>query len=336
MDAQSREGAVHRLEQVVPARRRARCRCASAGGRSPPLSPGRRRSLRERECTRPCGGRRGRRRCRGEALAREFRARASSKVLPLDVGILGCGRMGGAMARHLLAARTPLAVYDPAPEACAPLVELGAVACASPAEVAARSELVLIVVVDDAQAREAVRACLERAPRGAILAVCASVRPDTCRALADEAEASGVRVIDAALVRGERGAEEGRLALFCGGPEDVIDAIRPGGGARSRRMSSASATSVRARWRRRRTTSCSGHASAPTWRRSGSDGRWASSRPRCARRWPSGAAPTGRSRSGESIGSAGHARTSRSRWDSRRRPASRLHCSRPCLRSWRS
>jgi 3-hydroxyisobutyrate dehydrogenase-like beta-hydroxyacid dehydrogenase len=28
-------------------------------------------------------------------------------------------------------------------------------------------------------------------------------------------------------VRGERGAEEGRLALFCGGPVDVIDRLRP-------------------------------------------------------------------------------------------------------------
>jgi 3-hydroxyisobutyrate dehydrogenase-like beta-hydroxyacid dehydrogenase len=144
----------------------------------------------------------------------------------LNVGILGCGRMGGAMARHLLAARTPLAVYDPAADASAPLVALGAAACASPAEVAARSELVLVVVVDDAQAREAVRACLETARRGTVLAICASVRPDTCRALADEAEGSGVQVIDAALVRGERGAEEGRLALFCGGPDNVIDAIR--------------------------------------------------------------------------------------------------------------
>jgi len=34
-------------------------------------------------------------------------------------------------------------------------------------------------------------------------------------------------VVDTALVRGERGAEEGRLALFCGGPADVIDALRP-------------------------------------------------------------------------------------------------------------
>jgi 3-hydroxyisobutyrate dehydrogenase-like beta-hydroxyacid dehydrogenase len=36
-----------------------------------------------------------------------------------------------------------------------------------------------------------------------------------------------VHVIDVALVRGERGADEGRLALMCGGRAEVIDACRP-------------------------------------------------------------------------------------------------------------
>jgi 3-hydroxyisobutyrate dehydrogenase-like beta-hydroxyacid dehydrogenase len=145
----------------------------------------------------------------------------------VNVGLLGCGRMGAAMGGHLLEAGTPLAVYDPVSEACARLAERGAVACASPGDVAAQSELVLIVVVDDEQTREAVTSCLETAERGTILAICASVRPDTCRELALQGAQRGVDVIDTALVRGERGAEEGRLALFCGGPVEVVDRIRP-------------------------------------------------------------------------------------------------------------
>jgi 3-hydroxyisobutyrate dehydrogenase-like beta-hydroxyacid dehydrogenase len=86
---------------------------------------------------------------------------------------------------------------------------------------------VLIVVVDDAQTRAAVEECLETAAPGTVLALCASIRPDTCRELATSAAAHGVHVIDTALVRGERGAEEGRLALFCGGPAEVVDRIRP-------------------------------------------------------------------------------------------------------------
>jgi 3-hydroxyisobutyrate dehydrogenase-like beta-hydroxyacid dehydrogenase len=143
------------------------------------------------------------------------------------VGILGAGRMGGPMGRFLLAAGTPVAVYDPSEEARRALVELGAVECDGPAEVAARSDLVLVVVVDDAQVREAVEAAVGAAREGSVIGICASVRPDTCRDLAERGAARGVHVIDTAMIRGERGAEIGQLVLYCGGPEQVVDAIRP-------------------------------------------------------------------------------------------------------------
>ena len=37
----------------------------------------------------------------------------------MNVGLLGCGRMGAAMGAHLLDAGTPLAVFDLVPDACA-------------------------------------------------------------------------------------------------------------------------------------------------------------------------------------------------------------------------
>jgi 3-hydroxyisobutyrate dehydrogenase-like beta-hydroxyacid dehydrogenase len=95
--------------------------------------------------------------------------------------------------------------------------------------VASNSDLALVVVVDDAQVVEAVageRGAIHGARPGSVIAVCSSVRPDTCRELARRAAEHGAHVIDVALVRGERGAEEGRLALMCGGPPDVIDACR--------------------------------------------------------------------------------------------------------------
>jgi 3-hydroxyisobutyrate dehydrogenase-like beta-hydroxyacid dehydrogenase len=135
--------------------------------------------------------------------------------------------MGGPIGRHLLAAGTPVAVFDPSEEAVRALTEAGAVPCAGPADVAARSSLVLVVVVDDAQVREAVSACLEGSRPGTVIAICASVRPDTCKEAARAGAVRRVDVVDVALVRGERGAEEGELVLFCGGPPDVIDRIRP-------------------------------------------------------------------------------------------------------------
>jgi 3-hydroxyisobutyrate dehydrogenase-like beta-hydroxyacid dehydrogenase len=135
--------------------------------------------------------------------------------------------MGGPIGRHLLAAGMPVSVYDPSTDARDRLAALGATLCASASEAAAEADLVLVVVVDDAQVREAVAACFESARTGTIVAICASVRPETCRALARVGDVQGLHVIDVALVRGERGAEEGRLVLFCGGPAEVVECIRP-------------------------------------------------------------------------------------------------------------
>jgi 3-hydroxyisobutyrate dehydrogenase-like beta-hydroxyacid dehydrogenase len=130
--------------------------------------------------------------------------------------------MGAAIGGHLLAAGTSLAVYDVAPEACAPLVERGATGTGSPAEAAADADVVLVVVVDDAQTREAASSIFGRARPGTVLALCASIRPDTCAELEGAGRERGLRVVDAALVRGERGAEEGNLVLYCGGDVDAI------------------------------------------------------------------------------------------------------------------
>lgn len=133
--------------------------------------------------------------------------------------------MGAAIGGHLLAVGTPLAVYDPVPAARAPLVERGAADCASPAEVAARSDVVLVVVVDDAQTRDAFSSALAGARAGTVIALCASIRPDTCAELESAGRERDVHVVDAALVRGERGAELGQLVLYCGGDSEAIGAL---------------------------------------------------------------------------------------------------------------
>jgi 3-hydroxyisobutyrate dehydrogenase-like beta-hydroxyacid dehydrogenase len=133
--------------------------------------------------------------------------------------------MGAAIGGHLLAAGRTLAVYDPVAEAMQPLVDAGATAGAGPAEVGAQSDLTLVIVVDDAQVREVVPQVVGATAPGSIVAICASVRPDTCREMARLGDERGVHVVDAALIRGERGAEDGEVVLYCGGAEDVVAEI---------------------------------------------------------------------------------------------------------------
>ena len=146
------------------------------------------------------------------------------------VGVVGWGRMGGMIGQYLVGQNWPVTAYDPSVDARAALERAGAVAADSSAAVAAVSDLVLLIVVDDDQVTQAITGpdgALETAHPGSILAICASVRPDTCTAMAIAAAEKRVHVIDVALVGGERGAEQAALKLMCGGPRHVVDACLP-------------------------------------------------------------------------------------------------------------
>ncbi|GLZ07781.1 6-phosphogluconate dehydrogenase [Actinomadura sp. NBRC 104412] len=143
------------------------------------------------------------------------------------IGLIGWGRMGGMMGTFAVRAGWPVVAYDASEEARAAAAQAGATVAGGVAEVAASSDLVLLVVVDDTQVKEAITGpdgILGKARPGTIVAICPSVRPDTCTEMARVAAGHGVHVIDVALVGGERGAEAGALKLMCGGPSHVVDA----------------------------------------------------------------------------------------------------------------
>src|ERR1700729_1136106 len=70
-----------------------------------------------------------------------------------NVAILGLGIMGSGMARRLLSANFPLAVYNRNREKCIPFAADGAFLAASPREAASRSQIILSMVADDAASR---------------------------------------------------------------------------------------------------------------------------------------------------------------------------------------
>lgn len=145
------------------------------------------------------------------------------------VGLIGAGRMGGQLGRHLRARGWPVVVLEPDVDNRRAMKELGAEIAEDASDLAARSDLVLVAVVDDAQTIDVIEGkagVLEGARPGAVVAICASVRPDTCVALAAAGRERGVHVIDLAMVGGERGAEAGTLTLFCGGDEVALGVCR--------------------------------------------------------------------------------------------------------------
>lgn len=143
--------------------------------------------------------------------------------------VLGLGAMGAPVVGHLLAAGVPVQVYDLDPAAVARAVGLGARAADSAEAVARGAAVVAIFVPSDDDVREVClgeSGVLAGCAEGAVVLLCSSLRPETCRAVADAAP-SGVAVLDAALTGGVRGAEAGQINLLVGGDAAVLDRVRP-------------------------------------------------------------------------------------------------------------
>ena len=149
---------------------------------------------------------------------------------PASVGIVGLGRMGLPMARHLQAAGFAVWGCDVDPERREMLVSAGGKSADSPRALGRTCDVVLVMVADDAQVKAVTMGpggCLETARPGAALIIGSSVRPQTCAEIADAARLKGVGVLDAPVTRGQRAAEAGTLTVLVGGPHELFERCRP-------------------------------------------------------------------------------------------------------------
>src|SRR5262245_37297240 len=144
-----------------------------------------------------------------------------------QIGIVGVGNMGGAIARSMLRAGFQLAVFDVRPAAVAELVSLGGTAAESVADVAARSKVVSVVVVSDEQVKDVGRIIVDAARPDTYVLVHSTVRPGTVVELADYAATKAVHVMDVSVNGGNEKATLGTLTLMVGGPDDAVEYCWP-------------------------------------------------------------------------------------------------------------
>lgn len=144
------------------------------------------------------------------------------------IGFIGLGIMGKPMARNLLKAGYSLTVYDIVPERMDDVVEAGAKAGSSSKEVAEKSEIVITMLPNSPDVKEAVLAkkgVLEGAKPGTILIDMSSIAPLASKEVAEKAKEKGVTVLDAPVSGGEPKAIEGMLAIMVGGPQETFDEV---------------------------------------------------------------------------------------------------------------
>jgi 3-hydroxyisobutyrate dehydrogenase-like beta-hydroxyacid dehydrogenase len=133
------------------------------------------------------------------------------------VGIVGVGNMGLAMTLRLrdLGFEVHVRDIDPAREALA--VAAGALRATTPAELARRSEAVIVAVVDAAQSEDVVfgvdGAASAMAPGGCVV-LCPTIAPTSTEAIASRLAASGLDAIDAPMSGGPARARSGTMSLM--------------------------------------------------------------------------------------------------------------------------
>ena len=150
-------------------------------------------------------------------------------MIEQPIGFVGLGQMGGPMTRRLRAAGYGLVVHDVRAQAMDALVAEGAEAAGSPAEVAARAEVVLVSLPTPQAVREvalgpdglihggAIRMYVDLSTTGQAVAV------EVAGALAE----CGIVTLDAPVSGGVRGAVDGTLAVMAAGPPAEVERVRP-------------------------------------------------------------------------------------------------------------
>jgi 3-hydroxyisobutyrate dehydrogenase len=148
----------------------------------------------------------------------------------MRVGFIGLGSQGGPMARAIVDAGYPLSIWARRPQSRASFADTAATVAPTPIELAANSDMVCVCVVTDADVESVVLGddgVLAGMAMGGILAIHATVHPETCRRIAVIAADRGVDVIDAPVSGGGIAAAEGHLLVMVGGDEAVVERSRP-------------------------------------------------------------------------------------------------------------
>ena len=147
-----------------------------------------------------------------------------------NVGFIGLGNIGKPIARHLITESFQLYVYDVFPEAAEELVEQGAVASISPAELSKECQYIGVCVRDDNDVESLLygdEGLLNSCQQGTIIAIHSTVTQAGLLKWAADGIEKKITVIDAPISGGARGAEAGTLCYMVGGDEETLKLCAP-------------------------------------------------------------------------------------------------------------
>jgi 2-hydroxy-3-oxopropionate reductase len=146
------------------------------------------------------------------------------------IGFIGLGIMGRPMAKNLLKAGYPLVVHSRSRGPVDEIARAGAKVGSSPRDVAAQSD-VLITMLPNSPDVELVAlgrdGIIEGARPGLLFVDMSTISPIVSKKVGEALAAKSVKMLDAPVSGGEKGAVDGALSIMVGGDKAVFDAVLP-------------------------------------------------------------------------------------------------------------
>ncbi len=147
------------------------------------------------------------------------------------IGFLGAGTMGAPMAANLLRKGFPLTtLIHRRAEPARALEAQGARVAPSLSELLSECPIVIACLPSSAEVEEIVLepgGVLEAGRRGGVFVDMGTSRPASTRILAARLQTRGIDMLDAPITGGVRGAQEGMLTIYVGGPAETFTRVRP-------------------------------------------------------------------------------------------------------------
>ena len=148
-----------------------------------------------------------------------------------ELGFIGLGLMGYAMARNLARAGHRVAVWShTSSKAKQFAAEEKGIACSSPKEVGEKSEFVCLCVGDTAMAEHVLLGTggvIEGAKPGTAVADASTIAPSASRAIGEKLGVKGIHFLDAPCTGSTPGANAGTLTFMIGGDQQVFERTKP-------------------------------------------------------------------------------------------------------------
>ncbi len=147
----------------------------------------------------------------------------------MNLGFVGLGIMGAPMAGHLIAGGHGLhaASRSGVPQS---LIDKGAKASASAAEVASAADIVFIMVPDTSHVEDVLfgkEGIASRLTKGKIVVDMSSISPIATKGFAKRVNDLGCDYLDAPVSGGEVGAKAASLTIMVGGPDSAFEKVLP-------------------------------------------------------------------------------------------------------------